>query len=187
MIRNYLCFFALNIPSEFLLPYSAEFTTVLLFTSLLSSPMSIFQSLFYAVFLWHFNSVDYFLFRSISSHEMMMSSSCDIMLFWISYYFCDSFFRAILTWSMIKFGLLFSPLLIIVSPWIMLSVFNYYLKENNLTRMWSEHNYPVVWTFSRIVLLWDWNENWSFWVLWPLLSFPNLLTYWVQHFNSIIF
>lgn len=33
------------------------------------------------------------------------------------YYFCDSFFRAILTWSMIKFGLLFSPLLIIVSPY----------------------------------------------------------------------
>ena len=24
-------------------------------------------------------------------------------------------------------------------------------------------------------------------VLWPLLSFPNLLTYWVQHFHSIIF
>ena len=23
--------------------------------------------------------------------------------------------------------------------------------------------------------------------LWPLLSFPNLLAYWVQHFNSIIF
>ena len=24
-------------------------------------------------------------------------------------------------------------------------------------------------------------------VLWPLLSFPNMLAYWVQHFNSIIF
>ena len=24
-------------------------------------------------------------------------------------------------------------------------------------------------------------------VLWPLMSFPNLLTYWVQHFHSIIF
>ena len=33
---------------------------------------------------------------------------------------------------------------------------------------------------------WDWNENWPFPVLWPLLSFPNLLTYWVQHFHSII-
>ena len=34
--------------------------------------------------------------------------------------------------------------------------------------------------------LWDWNENWPFPVLWPLLSFPNLLVYWVQHFHSII-
>ena len=25
--------------------------------------------------------------------------------------------------------------------------------------------------------LWNWNENWTFPVLWPLLSFPNLLAY----------
>ena len=41
-------------------------------------------------------------------------------------------------------------------------------------------------------LLWhclfrDWNENWHFPVLWPLLNFPNLLAYWVQHFHSIFF
>ena len=45
----------------------------------------------------------------------------------------------------------------------------------------------VVWIFFGIAFLWDWNENWPFLVLWPLLSFPNLLTYWVQHFNSISF
>ena len=28
-------------------------------------------------------------------------------------------------------------------------------------------------------LFWDWNENWHFPVLRPLLSFPNLLVYWV--------
>ena len=28
-----------------------------------------------------------------------------------------------------------------------------------------------------IVLLWDWNENQPFPVLWPVLSFPNLLAY----------
>ena len=39
--------------------------------------------------------------------------------------------------------------------------------------------YLVVWTFFGIGLLWDWNENWLFVVLWPLLSFPNLLVYWV--------
>ena len=31
------------------------------------------------------------------------------------------------------------------------------------------------------------NENWPFPVLWPLLSFPNLLAYWVPHIHSIIF
>jgi len=35
--------------------------------------------------------------------------------------------------------------------------------------------------------LWDWNENWPFPGLWPLVSFPNLLAYWMQQFHSIIF
>ena len=59
--------------------------------------------------------------------------------------------------------------------------------EHYLPRVWNECNCAVVWTFFGIALLWDWNENWPFPVLWPLLSFPNLLVYWVQHFNSIIF
>ena len=59
--------------------------------------------------------------------------------------------------------------------------------EHNLTSMWYEHNCTVVWTFFGISLLWDWNENWHFSVLWPLLNFPNLLGYSVQHFHSIIF
>ena len=41
--------------------------------------------------------------------------------------------------------------------------------------MWEECNCVVVWAFFGIVYLWDWNENWPFPVLWPLLSFPNLL------------
>ena len=59
--------------------------------------------------------------------------------------------------------------------------------ENYFSSMWDEWNCVVVWTFFVIALLWDWNENWPFPVLWPLLSFPNLLAYWVQHFHSIIF
>ena len=35
----------------------------------------------------------------------------------------------------------------------------------------------VVWTFFGIAFVWDWNENWLFPVLWPLLSFPNLLAF----------
>ena len=58
---------------------------------------------------------------------------------------------------------------------------------NYFTSMWDEWNCAVVWAFFGIAFLWDWNENWLFPVLWPLLSFPNLLTYWVQHFHSIIF
>ena len=59
--------------------------------------------------------------------------------------------------------------------------------EHSLASMWDESNCTVVWTFFCTTLLWVWNENWPFLLLWPLLCFPILLTYWVQHFNSIIF
>ena len=59
--------------------------------------------------------------------------------------------------------------------------------EHYFASVWDEYNCVVVWAFFGIVFLWDWNENWPFLILWPLLSFPNLLTYWVQHFHSIIF
>ena len=59
--------------------------------------------------------------------------------------------------------------------------------EHYFTSMWDECNYEVVWAFFGIAFLWDWNENWPFPVLWPLLSFPNLLAYWVQRFHSIVF
>ena len=38
------------------------------------------------------------------------------------------------------------------------------------------------WASLGIAFLWDWNENWPFPALWPLLSFPNLLAYWVQQY-----
>ena len=59
--------------------------------------------------------------------------------------------------------------------------------EHYFASVWDECNCAVVWTFFGIAFLWDWNENWPFPVLWTLLSFPNLLTYWMQHFHSIIF
>ena len=59
--------------------------------------------------------------------------------------------------------------------------------EQYFACMWDECNSDVVWNFFGIAFLWDWSENWPFLVLWPLLSFPNLLAYWVQQFNSIIF
>ena len=50
--------------------------------------------------------------------------------------------------------------------------FEYYFAS-----MWDECNCVIVWAFFGIALLWDWNENWPFPVLWPQLSFPNLLAY----------
>jgi len=59
--------------------------------------------------------------------------------------------------------------------------------EHYFTSVWDEWNCVVVWAFFGIAFLWDWNEDWPFPVLWPLLSFLNLLAYWVQHFHNIIF
>ena len=58
--------------------------------------------------------------------------------------------------------------------------------ERYFASVWDEYNCAVAWTFFGVAFLWDWNENWPFLVLWPLLSFPNLLAYWVQHIHSII-
>ena len=46
--------------------------------------------------------------------------------------------------------------------------------------VWHECNCAVVWAFFGIAFLWDWNENWPFPVLWPLLSFPNLLVCFIR-------
>ena len=59
--------------------------------------------------------------------------------------------------------------------------------EHYFASMWDGCNCVVICGFFGIAFLWDWNENWAFPVLWPLLSFPNLLAYWVQPFHSIIF
>ena len=49
--------------------------------------------------------------------------------------------------------------------------------EHYFASVCDECNCAVVWTFFGVASLWDWNENWPFPVLWPLLSFPNLLVY----------
>jgi len=49
--------------------------------------------------------------------------------------------------------------------------------EHYFASVWDECNCAAVWTLFGIAFLWDWNENWPFPVLWPLLSFPNLLAY----------
>ena len=54
--------------------------------------------------------------------------------------------------------------------------------EHYFASMWDECDCG-----SSLNILWHWNEDWPFPGPWPMLSFPNLLVYWVQHFHSIIF
>ena len=51
--------------------------------------------------------------------------------------------------------------------------------EHYFDRLWNECNFVEAWTFFGIALFLGWNENWPFPVLWSLLCFPNLLTYWI--------
>ena len=55
--------------------------------------------------------------------------------------------------------------------------------EHYFTSMWDECNFVVLWAFFGIAFLWDWNENWSFPVLWPVMSFPNVLALSQHHFR----
>ena len=59
--------------------------------------------------------------------------------------------------------------------------------EHYFAIMWDECNCVIVWAFFGIAFLRDWNENWPFPVLWPLLCISNLLEYLVQHCHTIIF
>ena len=51
--------------------------------------------------------------------------------------------------------------------------------EHYFATMSNKCSCVVIWTFFGIALFWDWIENWPFPVMWLLLSFPNLLVYWV--------
>ena len=58
--------------------------------------------------------------------------------------------------------------------------------EHYFTSVWDKCNSVVVWAFSDIAFEIG-MKTYLFQSCKPLLSFPNLLTYWVQHFHSIIF
>ena len=59
--------------------------------------------------------------------------------------------------------------------------------EHYFASVWDECSCVVVWAFFDIGLSLGLEWKWTFPVLWSLLSFPNLLAYWVHHFHSIIF
>ena len=47
--------------------------------------------------------------------------------------------------------------------------------SEHFTSVCVECNCVVIWAFFGTAFLWDWNENWPFPFLWPLLSFPNFM------------
>ena len=55
--------------------------------------------------------------------------------------------------------------------------------EHYFASVWDECICAVVWTFFGIVFLWDWNENWPFPILWPLLSFIECNTFTASSFR----
>ena len=61
--------------------------------------------------------------------------------------------------------------------------------EHYFTSMWDKCNCAVVWAFFGIAFLWDWNENWPFPVLWPLLfsKFVGILTAALSHHHLLGF
>ena len=50
--------------------------------------------------------------------------------------------------------------------------------EYYFTSMWNECIFAIIWAFFGIVFLWNWNENWPFPALWPLLysKFAGILS-----------
>ena len=102
-------------------------------------------------------------------------------------FFNDAFSMTLVIWSLV-------PLPFLKPAWTSeSSLFTYCwslawrILSITLLACWDEYICAVVGAFFDTAFLWDWNENWRFPVLWPLLRFPYLLAYWVQHFHSIIF
>ena len=49
--------------------------------------------------------------------------------------------------------------------------------EHYFSSMWNQCSCAIVWIVFGIAFLWDWNENWLFPIIWPLVSFPHLLPF----------
>ena len=58
--------------------------------------------------------------------------------------------------------------------------------EHYFTSLWDECNWAGTWASLAFSFFGIGMKTDHFPVLWPLLSFANLLAYWVQHFHSII-
>ena len=61
--------------------------------------------------------------------------------------------------------------------------------EHYFASVWDECNCAVLWAIFGIAFLWDWNENWPFPVLWPMLHFSksslNIWKFWFMYCWSL--
>ena len=78
--------------------------------------------------------------------------------------------RVLAIWSLVPLPFL-NPAWTCGSSWFMKPGLENF--EHYFTSVWGECNCAIVWAFFGIAFLWNWNENWSFPVLWPLLSWNN--------------
>ena len=92
------------------------------------------------------------------------------MFFWNSLAF-SMIQQMLAIWSLVPLPFL-NPAWTSESSWVKPDLEKF---EHCFASMWDECNCAVVWIFFGIAFLRDWNKNWPFPVLWPLLSFPNLL------------
>ena len=134
------------------------------------------QVIWYAHFLKNFPQ--FVVIHTVQGFGIVNKAEIDVCLE-LSYFFCDpadvdnlisgssAFYKAILNIWKFTVHILLKP---------GLENFAHYF-----TSMWDECNCVIIWAFLGIAFLWDCKENWPFPVLFsqPLLSFPNLLAYWV--------
>ena len=138
--------------------------------------------------VWYFhllnNFPQFFVIHTIKSFGIVRKAKVDVFLE-LSCFFCDpadvgSFISGSSAFSESNLNIWKFMVHVLLKP----GLENF---EHYFATMWDEFNCAVVWALFSITFLWDWKQNWPFPVLWPLLSFPNLLAFWVQHFHSIIF
>ena len=127
--------------------------------------------------------IDVFLKNSLAFPSLKKCLFSSMAHFWLGHlFFWNCIFLSFL-WSSIYFGSLisgssaFSKSSLYIWKFLVHILLKPSLKnfEHYLASMWNECNYTVLWTVFGVAFLWDWNENWPFPVLRPLLSFPDLL------------
>ena len=126
------------------------------------------------------NFPQFVMIHTVKGFAIVNKAEVDVFLE-LSFFFYDPMVLA--TWSLVPLPFLKPAWTSGNSPFMYCWLGEFWA----LLSVWDECNCAVVWAFFGVAFLWDWNENWSFPILWPLLSYPNLLVYWVQHFHSISF